>query len=74
MESLRLMFTALKIPRDYYFLKEDHTMKFVIENAKQVREMRANSPKKAYKAMDKYIAKAETIRRNEIRQEKRRCW
>lgn len=49
-------------------------MKFVIENTKQVREMRANTPKKAYKAMDRYIAKAETIRRNEIRQDKRRTW
>lgn len=49
-------------------------MKFNMQNSKQVREMQANTPKKAYKAMDKYIAKAETVRRNDIRQEKRRYW
>ena len=49
-------------------------MKFVIENTKQVRDMVSRNQKKAYKAMFKHIDKLETVRRNDIRQEKRRYW
>lgn len=49
-------------------------MKFVTENRKNRMEFRAMQPKKFAKAESRYLAKAETIRRNTVRKEKRGEW
>lgn len=49
-------------------------MRFVFENNKNSAAFKAAQPKKYAKAESRYIAKAETIRRNEIRKEKRGEW
>ena len=49
-------------------------MKFVFENNKNSAEFKAAQPKKYAKAEIRYMAKAETIRRNEIRKDKRMTW
>lgn len=48
-------------------------MKFT-ENHKNRMEFRAMQPKKFAKAESRYLAKAETIRRNNVRKEKRGDW
>lgn len=48
-------------------------MKFT-ENKKNRMEFRAMQPKKFAKAESRYLAKAETIRRNNVRKEKRGEW
>lgn len=48
-------------------------MKFT-ENHKNRMELRAMQPKKFAKAESRYLAKAETIRRNNVRKEKRGDW
>lgn len=49
-------------------------MKFIAENTKKCMEFRAMQPKKLAKAESRYLAKAETIRRNNVRKEKRGDW
>ena len=49
-------------------------MKFSTDNRKNRMEFRAMQPKKFAKAESRYLAKAETIRRNNVRKEKRGEW
>ena len=49
-------------------------MKFITNSRKNCMEFRAMQPKKFAKAESRYLAKAETIRRNNVRKEKRGEW